>query len=178
MLRICKYHLRVSVSMCVGEERAEIVFLWILPPHLSLHTLHNSCSFTWVPTSFYVCGDIFPLYFIVRFSHKTEFPQGVKDCVLLIFMYQCQEQRLTLAHIEREKCLLNLFERFVRELPWLIIQERHPPMEKSGHVAVGGCFHSFIYHIFIECLLHMVPWGVQRWISHGLCPVLCALSQS
>lgn len=32
-------------------------------------------------------------------------------------------------------------------------------MDKSGHAAMGVCFHSFIYQVFIESLLHMVPQG-------------------
>lgn len=34
-------------------------------------------------------------------------------------------------------------------------------MEKSGHVAMGGCFHSFTHQVFIECLLHTVPLGCR-----------------
>ena len=34
-------------------------------------------------------------------------------------------------------------------------------MEKSGHVAMAGCFHSCIHQIFIECLPHMVLWWYE-----------------
>lgn len=57
--------------------------------------------------------------------------------------------------------LLHLFERFIRELPQLIISGERASHEKSGHVAMAGCFRSFIHQIFIECLPHMVLWGYE-----------------
>ena len=63
------------------------------PPHsqhnyLFLHLgSHNVFSSAWH----------FPIVFYSsNFSQKTDFPQGVKDCGLLIFPCQCQEQCLTL----------------------------------------------------------------------------------
>lgn len=56
-----------------------------------------TCSSTWVPTTFFSPRWHFPIVFYSsNFSQKTEFPQGVKDCGLLIFPCQCQEQCLTL----------------------------------------------------------------------------------
>ena len=56
---------------------------------------------------------------------------------------------------------MHLFERFIRELPQLIISGERASHEKSGHVAMAGCFRSFIHQIFIECLPHMVLWGYE-----------------
>lgn len=118
MLLIFKYHLRASVSMCVGGGRDQScvfvasltspfpVFPCIIPVPPPVLSHHLSARRPFLIVFYTLC-----------FSHTTELPQAVRACVLLLLPCQGQEQCPTPAHTERETCLLDSFERFARELP-------------------------------------------------------------
>lgn len=39
-------------------------------------------------------------------------------------------------------------------------------MQKSGHVSMGGCFHSFIHQVFIDTKMNQpwtLPWVVLNY---------------
>lgn len=79
-------------SMCVGGQGAGIAIWWILPLHLlpsapAQFLLLHLCSYITVSAWWQ-----FPIVFYsLCFSHKTQSPQGVRDCALLIVTCQCQD---------------------------------------------------------------------------------------
>lgn len=101
----------------LGARGLELQYCGFSHFTLSPQPLNNSCSYTCVPTSLFLRGGIFPLYFIVYVSHTRCSPLRVLGTVCYSSLRAGAKTSASLAHTGLKKCLLNLFERFARELP-------------------------------------------------------------
>ena len=176
-------HFRGSVSMCERVYRGGRGWSWIFVGSLSspfpLIPSIITCSSTCVPTTLFLCGGLFPLCFMVWISHSRLSSLRVLRTLGYSSLHaSAKNSAQHWAYWVSQEYLLHLFERFIRELPQLIISG-----ERASHGKVWACCYGRVFSFFHTPNIYWVPTthggvGARRWISRVSCPGLCWLLQS